>query len=389
MRYLFVLLYAFVFHSVYAQSNRFVRVSQAQFIDSASQPVYLNGVCLGNWLLWEGWMMGGGFIQETIIKERLKELLGTEDYTHFLTTYYNTFITEKDIAQIKQQGFNSIRLPFNYRLFTDTDNDGIDGFRILDNLVSWCKKYKVYLILDMHAAPGGQSPWFIADPSKDKLWESDKCKQQTLQIWTKIAGRYRNESIIAGYDLLNEPYVSNPSTLVSFYTDIIRAIRAVDANHLLIAEGNKLAKEFNSFPDHLDDNQIYSYHYYAWFAENKKENSLQSITKSVNSKLPLWCGEWGEDKVNNLEEIRSLLNKQTNLCGTAFWTWKRVYKNNGRQPLCTIHSTPDWDRIISWVTWHIAKPKPEQVQKAIAGFLEAIQLDHCTVNEPVINAIRR
>ena len=344
-------------------------------------PLTLKSINLGGWLLWEGWIFGGGFTKETVIKRRLLELLGQEEYTDFLHRFYENYITEKDIALIADRGFNSIRLPFNYRIFTSEDSAYIDGFKKVDEVIRWCKKYNLYLIPDMHAAPGGQNNVFISDPENTKLWSSADDQQQTYELWMKIAERYKNDTTIAGYDLLNEPDVNSTSKLVNFYTGLVKNIRSADKNHLLIIEGNKLAHSFKCFPAKFDDNQIYSYHYYAWFGENNKSRNIREITSDIKTGLPFWCGEWGEDTRQNLKEIFTLLSQQPSLCGTSFWTWKRVYKNNNRYPVYSIHSTPDWDKIMSWVTWKLSKPTKEQTAKGIEEFLNAIQIENWGDNE--------
>ncbi len=72
-------------------------------------------------MFWECWIWGGGFTKESDMKNRLQQLLGGSEYQKFPESYYRSFVTEKDIAQIAQSGFNCIRLPVNYRLF-DTAN---------------------------------------------------------------------------------------------------------------------------------------------------------------------------------------------------------------------------------------------------------------------------
>ena len=233
----------------------------------------------------------------------------------------------------------------------------------------------------MHAAPGGQNNAFISDPENIKLWGPGDNQQQTYELWMKIADRYKNDTTIAGYDLLNEPDVNNTSTVVNFYTSLVKSIRSVDKNHLLIIEGNKMAHCFKGFPEKFDDDQIYSYHYYAWFGENNKSRSIRKITSDIKTDLPFWCGEWGEDTRQNLKEIYTLLLQQSNLCGTSFWTLKRVYKNNSRYPVYSIYSTANWDKIMSWVTWKLSRPTKEQITKGIEEFLNAIQIENCRDNE--------
>ena len=118
---------------------------------------------------------------------------------------------------LAKAGFNSIRLPMHYNLFTlPIEQEPVKGqntwlttgFDLVDNLLSWCKANRIYLILDLHASPGGQGKdanISDADPSKPSLWESELNRQKTIALWRKLAQRYANEPWIGGYDLLNEP----------------------------------------------------------------------------------------------------------------------------------------------------------------------------------------
>ncbi|MER3497359.1 MAG: hypothetical protein C4308_01335 [Chitinophagaceae bacterium] len=192
-------------------------------IDSAGKPVVLNSVNLGDWLLWEGWRMGCGFKSESDVKKNLLALVGKKTYDKFLKTYYATYVTEKDIALIATSGYNSTRVPFNHWLFTQNNLDYMNGYNIVDSLVKRCRKNKIYMVLDLHTAPGGQTPYFIADPSKTGFYESAENRQATIDLWKAIAARYQAEKIIAGYDILNEPDTKT-ADLISFYKKLIDGI---------------------------------------------------------------------------------------------------------------------------------------------------------------------
>ncbi len=384
------LLSSFVFFAsitVFSQPS-FVRVQRTQLIDSTGKEIRLNAVNLGGWLLWEGWIIGAGFKSETDVKNNLLSLLGNEAYEDFLQAYYRHFITEKDIALMAKNGYNCVRVPFNHRLFAGQNPAYRDGYKLLDSLLVWCRRYGVYAVLDLHAAPGGQSGYFIADPSKRRLWESEENKKETVRLWQSLALRYKDNPVVAGYDLLNEPD-TKATVLLSFYKDIIAAIRQVDRNHLLICEGNKLAHDFKDFPLPIDNNQIYSFHFYPWFDEGKKARALKDIVKDLPKGQPVWCGEWGEDKAENLMEIKSLLKGVPGICGTAFWTWKRVYENNDHVPLCTINTGKAWKRLSDWLNWKLFKPGNEEIQKGLSDFFNALAVELCTFNTSVNNVVSR
>ena len=142
--------------------NQFVRVSGCDLIKSDGSKLFIKGTNLGNWLNPEGYMLG---FEKTnsprMIDEMFRQLVGPDQTSQFWEEFKDTYITRKDIEYIASTGANTVRLPFHYKLFTNEDYMGLnsenEGFIRIDSLVSWCRDNKLYLILDMHDAPGGQT----------------------------------------------------------------------------------------------------------------------------------------------------------------------------------------------------------------------------------------
>ena len=170
-------------------------------------------------MLQEGYMLKVPFKeqQQHVIKEHIQQLIGKEKTEAFYKAWRTNFIQKKDIDSLKSWGFNSIRLPMHYNLFTlSVEDEPVkgkntwkqEGFTMVDSLVSWCKANEMYLILDMHATPGGQGHDLNIsdrDPSKPSLWESKANQQKLIALWTKLAERYKDEPSIGAYDIINEP----------------------------------------------------------------------------------------------------------------------------------------------------------------------------------------
>jgi len=141
------------------------------------------------------------------------------------------------------------------------------GFEMTDSLLSWCEQNEMYLILDLHAAPGGQGyDQAISDydPSKPSLWESSANRSKAASLWKKLAERYKDEQWIGGYDLLNEPNWNLPGgqLLRAFYDMVTDSIRSVDTNHIIYIEGNWFANTFTGLTPPWDSNLVYSPHKY-------------------------------------------------------------------------------------------------------------------------------
>src|ERR1700694_2607531 len=140
-----------------AQSHRFVYTKGKEVLAPDGKPFIMRGTNLGNWLVPEGYMFQVGDVNSPrMINEVFNELIGTAATRKFWKQYLDSYVTEADIHYLKSIGMNSIRVPFNYRLFTSEDylgaRDPAHGFRLLDRLLGWCRKEGLYVVLDMHAA---------------------------------------------------------------------------------------------------------------------------------------------------------------------------------------------------------------------------------------------
>ena len=138
------------------------------------------------------------------------------------------------------------------------------GFEIVDQLLDWCEQNELYLILDLHAAPGGQGyDAAISDYNSEfpSLWESVENQNKTIALWEQLAIRYKDEPWIGGYDLLNETNWDLANfELRSFYVQVTNAIREHDTNHIIFFEGNWFANDFTGLIPPWDDNMAYSFH---------------------------------------------------------------------------------------------------------------------------------
>lgn len=242
----------------------FLTVQNGYIVNENGEEIVLKGVNLGNWLLWETWM---GFVPEYTSDwgyydtlEVFLDRFGEEKTAELVKTYEDNFITEEDIAQVEKLGFNCVRIPFWYRNFMTEDlewlaenhNDN-SGFKKLDWLISQCEKYGIYVILDMHGAPGGQSKNHCTGKAgRNELYENEEMMKATVELWSTIAERYKNNKTVGAYDLLNEPqnnggyegdytWAAESEDAVSrtnkAYDTLYKAIREIDKNHIISFEG--------------------------------------------------------------------------------------------------------------------------------------------------------
>jgi len=211
-------------NKIIAQGNEFVK-TKGENIIYEGKPILLKGINLGNWLVPEGYMFKFKTTNSyRLINDLIDELVGPEDASKFWKTYRERYITEKDIQFIKKCGLNSVRIPFNYKLFVSEEHPGVwydEGFQLLDSVINWCRENKVWVIFDMHCAPGGQTGDNIDDGwGYPFLFTSKESQDLTALLWQKIASRYKDEKIIVGYDLLNEPIAPFliPKSSINFWS---------------------------------------------------------------------------------------------------------------------------------------------------------------------------
>ena len=227
----------------YIEANPMVHQVGNSIVGADGEPLRLRGVNLGGWLLWEGWDFSkGSDLSENKIDQGLVNLVGQSAVDQFHQQMYENFITEADIQAIASLGFNLVRLPINYQILEDDDHPYVykdTGWGMIDLALTWCEKYNLYVILDLHAVPGGQSGLAPSNPNpaEPRIWSSPDDQARTVALWKAIAARYKDRKIVAGYDLINEPLPGNGDKVVALYQQIIPAIRQEDPDHMLILEG--------------------------------------------------------------------------------------------------------------------------------------------------------
>jgi len=378
------------FNSLYAQG--FLHTKGKVIVDGSDKEILLRGMGLGGWLVQEGYMFGtSGFANSpTEIRKKVEQLIGATATEQYYETYRKNFVQRGDIQQLAAWGFNSVRLPMHYNLMTPKGKPGEfieTGFAIIDSLLQWCKESKIYLILDLHCAPGGQNSANISDydPNYPSLWQSDTNKQSTIALWRRIAERYKNETWIGGYDLLNETvwdFGGNNKPLRDLYIQITNTIRQVDTNHIIIIEGNNWANDFTTLSPAWDNNMVYSFHKY-W--NDNSSGSIQGYINLRNStNCPLWCGESGENSNQWFADAIALL--EANNIGWAWWTIKKL---EGTSSLWSINKPKEYDVLLKYWSGQGSQPTATYAVNALNIFSMKTTLAACKPNKDVIDAMFR
>lgn len=364
-----------------------VRAEGRRLVHPDGSPLALRGINLGNWLLPEGYIFKLKLAKSPRkIDAGIVRLLGAADARAFWRRFRDAYITRDDIFLIRAVGFNFVRLPMHYGLLMQDGRPDPDaeGFARIDQLVRWCKDAGLYLILDLHAAPGGQAGGNHDDSSYPLLYYVPRHQRATIALWQTIAARYRGEPTILGYDLLNEPIAPFHDTgllndrLEPLYRRIVAAIRAEDPERLIFLGGAQWNGNFEVFGPPFADNLGYTYHQ---FWSRTTRDSIQPLLQFRDRhNVPFWLGESGE-LTNTWNRAFRTLNERHGI-GWSFWTYKNFDTGS------TVVSCPlpaDWEPIAAFIdasTRPFADPPPPEralVDKAMATLVDYVRLRNCTI----------
>ena len=403
MKQLFTLLVASVLAVSGLQAQgKFIHVDGPDLVQPNGERLFIQGTNLGNWLNPEGYMFG---LKKTnsawMIDLMLKEMVGPDATADFWHAFRTNYITKADIDFIAAQGANTVRLPFNYKLFTDEDYMGETGqkqpFLLMDRVVAWCKANGLYLILDMHDCPGSQTGDNIDDGyGYPWLFESERSQQLFCDIWVEIARHYRDESTILGYELMNEPiahYFENKDSLYTLlqplYKRAVKAIRTVDQNHVILLGGAHWNSFFFMFDDWMfDKNIMFTCHRYGGPAT--KEAIKEYIDFRDKTQLPMYMGEIGHNTMEWQAQFVEVM-KQNNI-GYTFWPYKKIDDSC----MMGIPRPEGWDSTIvkfsetsrnSYQEWREARPRQAEALRLLMQYAENCRFDRCIPQNSYIQSL--
>ena len=324
----------------------FIQVNGTNFyLDD--ERIMLCGYGVGSWLNLEHFMIGLPGT-DSQMRTAIIDTYGKENACKLWRKFYKSFIDEADFKFLKRLGINTLRIPFNYRLFENDQNPYSyveEGFVEIDRILKLCNKYELFIVLDLHAAPGGQNPDWHSDNAVgvNLFWEYSDFRKRTILLWKYIAKRYASNKWIAGYDLLNEPVLwsQDKKLFNQFFIELISEIRKVDKNHILFVEGNLYGTDFKIFEPFEDPNVALSFHYYPFMRQglskkkSQRDRILETLLNDVplkymseNLKRPIWCGETGAlfnhgERLQHISMLKDILEIYNDFeISWSIWTYK-------------------------------------------------------------------
>lgn len=353
-----------------ASSENWLKVSGDQIVNQKGDTVYLRGFGLGGMLHMENFINGYPANEEAM-RQGLKSVLGEKKYNLYFDTFLKNYFTDADAAYIKSLGLNLVRIPINYRMFEDDMNPRVfkmEAFAYLDSVIEMCARHKIYTIIDLHALPGAQNQhWHSDNPTHiAAFWLHKDFQDRALQLWEVIADRYKDQSWVAGYDLINEPADPTREKVVPYYKRLNDAIRKIDEKHILFLEGDRYATEFDKFTE-VWDNVVYTNHDYAapgfgveypgytrdryYDKDTLEKDFIKKSEFMFSHKVPVWVGEFGPvytgDSVKDEMRYRVLKDQLAyyNKYKVSWCIW--LYKDMGLQAIMHQNENTPYMKLVS------------------------------------------
>lgn len=382
-----------------------LRVQGTKFVNGAGEPVVLTGYATANWQNPEGFMVGQPprplewvfpkddrqnyqrFDRRRSISQVVQELCGSEYLRTFWDRWEAGYTSEDDIRAMAEAGWNSVRmvLDANALLYEEPGirfNEG--AFKRLDAIFDWCEKYKIYIILDMHASVGGVNGCCgdaLHNHYPNLLCDDESMERQII-LWEELTRRYHERWILAGYDLANEPVSTPPAyfaipLLEKYYEACISRIRAIDGGaHIFFLEGPAFARSNEIFGHDYDPgyhNWAINVHIYG--ADCSLKDLRPYLLKGMELDVPIWISESGSSSVGNavFYDICGHLG-----IGYSIWGWKTA-AHNGKTRCVGYHLPKAWDKICTYLQGG-PRPSYAKCQAIFDEYLENLWYRNCVVN---------
>ncbi len=380
-------------------TDNYVRISGTKLIGRDGQMLVMRGTNCGNWMVREPYMMNtsGNLDRQFKFDQMLADVCGEEKVEEFDRLWMDNNFCEEDMKFLSQQGFNTLRVPMHYKYFTlPIEKEPVageqtwlqEGFDRIDSMCVWAERWGILLILDMHACPGGQSSGDICDydSSKPSLWESEANRTKLTTLWQKIAERYKDQKCVAAYDLINETNWTLPSSnklLWDTFKAIIKAIRTVDTNHIVIVEGNSYSNDYTGFPStKMDTKMMLQFHRYGVY--NTKEQVQYMADMATKYRCPVYIGEFGENSNSWTAGCVRLYEEAMQFAAWTCWLMKKSNINS----ILQVKRVSSYDDVIS--QWQNGShPSATTLWNACKAWAEAQHISRCIVRTDYLDALLR
>jgi len=386
-----------------------LRVEGKEIVNNQG-PFLIKSIGTGNWMIQEGYMMqstDAGIGTHTEFRTKLEQEIGEERTAEFYQDWLDNHMTKADLDSMKAWGFNAIRPALHYKWFTlPIQDEPVSrqhtwvnaGFEKLDELMEWAASNQMYVMFDMHGAPGGQgknSNINDYDENLPSLFEDEANKDKLEALWLKLAQRYKDNPWFGGYDLINEPNwklgdsgnengcgTENNDELWDLHLRLTKSIRQIDPNNIIYLSGNCWGNNYNSFEAHplssYDDNTVITFHKY--WNQNDQESIQWAVDMREQYNRPLWMSESGENSNQWFADAIHLF--ESNNIGWSWWPVKKSRTNN----IFKVTTPESYYQLLR--AWENGESlSAEQTFQAVMEYSKAHRHENTTVAPDVIHAL--
>lgn len=386
--------------------NGFLHADGQIMVNGSGDEVILRGWGMGNWDNPEGFMIGasagfdlsfdhapmGRMDRGRALEQIVRECCGSRYLETFWDRWHRAWLGEEDIKLLADRGYNSVRLPIRACSFLK-EEPGVEwnetSFKMLDDVLDWCEKYRVYAIIDLHAATAGQSclPCDDGVDNAPHLFIDEDAMERMHLLMEEFARRYKDRWIVGGYDCINEPLSITPRNsellpvLKEFYAEMVRRFRVIDKNHMILLNGTQFSSRLDVFDRDYDPechNWGITIHAYSMVTPEAASFS-EAFRKREEWNVPLWMGETGSWKEYHWQTtVYEMLRERH--AGYNLWSFKTC-GDAGAARLASFTAPEEWRLIVDYALRGGPKPSFEHAQKIFDDYLEAARLENCTLDE--------
>ena len=303
-----------------------LHIKGSHLVDALGAEKSLHGINLGGWLVTEAWMCGFNDSQDTpttsgsggisgrSTQDDLETRFGAERAAALINIWQDHWITPEDLDQIRDSGFNLIRVPISYRTLQQADgtwilnSNGQIDFKRMDWIVSEAADRGIYTIFDLHVWPEQRL-------SSDKIGrpEGEKIRASMSQLWAAIAAHYRGNGAIAAFDLINEfPGNWGVQQVLS------QAVTQADPDRIQVIEGFTYPEFMKLHESGVFPNSVFSEHLYGDKPLSTEEIKSR-LKETVGSPVPIYVGEFLAADFASATQAMNALD-----IAWSSWTYKAV-----------------------------------------------------------------
>jgi len=197
--------------------------------------------------------------------------------------HFRTYITYDDVKNIKEMGFDHVRLGFDQIVLEESPYKYREEiFCIISNFVEQCEGLGLRVVLNLHKAVGN----YCDIQEETTLFDSEVLQDRFIKLWLEFEKRFHHKKDVM-FELLNEVRDIEPALWNDLATKTINELRKLNKERYIIVgpvQWNNpwRIKELKVFDDEF---VIYTFHIYAPFEFTHQRGVLHWAPLYYNRKM--------------------------------------------------------------------------------------------------------